>query len=299
MYLSELLAIAAAACIALSGMLIGELKGRVPLLVLTRWQMIASFAMTGAASLVTGGWRTIEPWQAGSLALSGLFGIIIASTTYFAAIYIAGARRTALLFSLSAPFAVLFGYLWLGETVTGQQGAGIALVLAGVVLAIGGPKEGKGRDLVAAHSVGGRLALLGIALGVVTAVGQALGSLAARPAMAAGAEPFTAMAIRSGIAAVFFVALSALPIPGLKSATSFTMRTRLIAFGAAFFGIGLGMSLLMAALVNGNVGIVSTLSSLTPVLILPMVWVRTGHAPSASAWGGAILAVAGIALISL
>ena len=127
MFLSEILAISAAACIALSGMIIGELAGRVPLLVLTRWQMVASFLMTGAASLAVGGWSTIAPWQAGALALSSLFGIIIASTTYFAAIFIAGPRQTALLFSLTAPFALLSGYLWLGETVSAQQGFGIAL----------------------------------------------------------------------------------------------------------------------------------------------------------------------------
>ncbi|HUH49279.1 MAG TPA: DMT family transporter [Mycoplana sp.] len=296
MYLSELLAISSAACVALSAILIGDLKGRVPLIVLTRWQMFAGFAITGAASLVTGGWHEIEPWQVGALALSGLFGIIIASSAYFAAIYIAGARLTSLLYSLTAPFAVLFGYLGLGETITGQQGIGIGLVLAGVALAIDGPKEG---DRPAAPSRIGRVAGLGVVLGVITAVGQAIGTLAARPAMAAGAEPFTAMAIRSGVAALFYLALSLLPVPALKRTAHFSQRTRFIAFGAAFVGTGVGMSLLMAALVNGNVGIVSTLSSLTPVLILPMVWARTGHAPSASAWGGAILAVIGTALISL
>lgn len=296
MYISELLAISSAACVALSAILIGELKGRVPLIVLTRWQMFAGFAITGAASLVTGGWRAIEPWQAGTLALSGLFGIIIASSAYFAAIYIAGARMTSLLYSLTAPFAVLFGYLGLGETITGQQGIGIGLVVAGVALAICGPKEG---NSPATPSKIGRFAGLGIALGLITAIGQAIGTLAARPAMASGVEPFTAMAIRSGVAALFYLVLSSLPIAAVKSTGHFTTRTRLIAFAAAFFGTGVGMSLLMAALARGNVGIVATLSSLTPLLILPMVWVRTGNAPTASAWSGAALAVAGIALISL
>jgi hypothetical protein len=38
---------------------------------------------------------------------------------------------------------------------------------------------------------------------------------------------------------------------------------------------------------------------MTPILILPMVWFRSGIAPNAQAWLGAILAVAGTALISL
>jgi len=68
---------------------------------------------------------------------------------------------------------------------------------------------------------------------------------------------------------------------------------------SAFIGTTLGMSLLMAALQKGSVGIVSTLSSMTPILILPMVWIRTGRRPGAAAWLGALLAICGTSLISL
>ncbi|UDF32455.1 UNVERIFIED_ORG: DMT family transporter (plasmid) [Roseateles sp. XES5] len=291
MYIAEILALCAAVCIAMSGMFVSELQGRMPLLDLARVQMIAAFLMTGTASLVVGGWRTLEPWQIGFLAASSLVGIIIASTTYFAAIYSAGPRTTALLFSLASPFAVMLGYLFLGETLTGRQGIGIACVLGGIVLAIGR------RSSKAAGTA--PTPWLGIGLGVVTAIGQALGSLAARPAMASGVEPFTAMAVRSGIAALFFVALLAVPHPALKPAPQIARRSLGFAVGSAFFGVGLGMSLLMAALAHGNVGIVSTLSSMTPVVILPMVWARTGIVPPLPAWIGAGLAVVGTGLISL
>ena len=134
MYTAEILALSAAVCIAMSGMLVSELQGRLPLLDLARLQMIAAFLMTGAVSLVLGGWRTVELWQFGYLAVSSLFGIIIASTTYFATIYAAGPRTTALLFSLASPFAVVLGYVFLGETLSGRQGIGIACVLAGIVV---------------------------------------------------------------------------------------------------------------------------------------------------------------------
>jgi drug/metabolite transporter (DMT)-like permease len=293
MFLSELFAILAATCIATSGMLISELTGRVHVLRLARWQLTAAFLMTGLVSLALGGWRSLTAHDFGYLAASSLFGIIIASTTYFATIYSIGPRRTALLFSLTSPFALALGYGALGETVSARQGLGIAFVLAGIVLAIGLP--GRNDTGGARHKV----SWLGIGLGVVTALGQALGSLFARPAMAAGTEPFTAMAIRSGIAALFFILLAFLPLPAWKRPYTFDPKTLLIAVTASFFGTGLGMSLLMAALAHGNVGIVSTLSSMTPVVILPMVWARTGKAPSVMAWVGAALAVVGTALISL
>lgn len=294
MFLSEILAIAAATCIATSGMLIGELRGRVHVLRLARWQLTAAFLMTAAVSLVLGGWRTIT-WEALSyLACSSLFGIIIASTTYFATIYSIGPRRTALLFSLTSPFALALGYFVFGETISLRQGGGIVLVLAGIIMAIGLP----GRSDPAVTS-GEKVPWFGIALGVVTALGQALGSLFARPAMAAGAEPFTAMAIRSGLAAIVFTLLAFLPLQAWKQPYNFSPKMLLLAVTAAVCGTGLGMSLLMAALAHGNVGIVSTLSSMTPVVILPMVWLRTGKAPAPPAWLGAALAVAGTALISL
>lgn len=292
MYIAEILALSAAVCIAMSGMLVSELRGRLPLLDLARLQMFAAFLMTGAVSLVIGGWRTVELWQFGYLTASSLFGIIIASTTYFATIYTAGPRTTALLFSLTSPFAVLLGYVFLGETLSGQQGVGIACVLLGILLAIGVRSQSKTTSAQ-------RTPWLGIALGVVTAFGQALGSLAARPAMASGVEPFTAMAVRSGLAALFFVLLVLVPHPMLKPAPKITKRSLGFAVGSAFLGVGLGMSLLMAALAHGNVGIVSTLSSMTPVVILPMIWARTGIVPPAPAWMGAALAVIGTGLISL
>ncbi len=291
MPVSELLAIGAATCIALSGMLISELTGKVHVLRLARWQLNAAFVMTALAALVTGGWRTIDQSAMIYLALSSLFGIMIASTTYFATIYAIGPRSTALLFSLTSPFALMLGYGFLGETISLQQSLGIALVISGIVLAIGLP----GSDAASVKTI----AWGGIGLGVVTALGQALGSLFARPAMAAGVEPFAAMAVRSGLAAAFFALLAFLPLPAWRGSYTFTPRLLVIAVVASFFGTGLGMSLLMAALASGKVGIVSTLSSMTPVVILPMVWLRTGKAPPLLAWIGAALAVAGTGLISL
>ena len=110
MLVSEGLALAAATCIALSGMLISELKGRVDVIRLARWQMLAALGMTGSATLAMGTWRTVGSHEFGLLAASSLFGIIIASTTYFAAIYVAGPRNTALLFALASPFSLLLGY---------------------------------------------------------------------------------------------------------------------------------------------------------------------------------------------
>jgi drug/metabolite transporter (DMT)-like permease len=142
-------------------------------------------------------------------------------------------------------------------------------------------------------------AWIGIALGVTTALCQALGSLVVRPAMEGGVDPVAAMAVRSGLGAAFFVLLALIPLPMLRRPYRFRSEDLGIGVASAIIGTGLGMSLLMGALATGNVGIVTTLSSMTPIMILPMVWIRSGVAPAGGAWLGAALAVAGTALISL
>jgi drug/metabolite transporter (DMT)-like permease len=304
-FVSEALAIASACCIALSSMFLSELKGRVPVVQLARWQMMAGFTMTAIVSLALGGWHTIVLWQFGLLAASSLFGIAIASTTYFATIYAVGPRVTALLFSLTSPFALALGYMILGETIGIWQGFGVVLGLAGVVMAIG--ISASPRPIVTPATIpvntssappSTRRMWPGIALGTVTALGQAIGTLLARPVMASGVEPFTAMAVRSGLAAVLFIALAVTPF-GKGSASAVRFGPMALALISALLGTTLGMSFLMAALHHGNVGVVSTLSSLTPVLILPMVWIRSGKRPGIFAWVGAMLAIAGTAVISM
>jgi drug/metabolite transporter (DMT)-like permease len=287
-------------------MFINELKGRVPLLRLARWQLGAAFVMTALAATVMGGWATLHAWQVWMLAASGMCGIALASTTYFAAIFRAGPRLTALLFSLTSPFALLLGYVCFGETIDLRQGFGVALILAGISIAIGVRRRrpapmiplSDGEPIEAPAPASPPPSAAGIGLGIVTALGQAVGSLLARPVMAAGAEPFAAMAVRAGVAVVFFAGLLALPAVR-RQAGVFRKADFGLAIASAFIGTALGMSLLLAALRGGDVGIVSTLSSMTPIVILPMVWLRSRQRPHLLAWGGAALAIAGTALISL
>ena len=232
-------------------MLLSELKGRVPLIQLARWQMCAAFAITALVSLAAGGWQTLGMQEFWLLAGSGVTGITLASTTYFATIYAVGPRITALLFSLTSPFALVLGYFALGETVTAWQALGVALVLAGIVLAIGMPRRFRRQredapamkviapstlplSMAPSSPLTGRL-WPGIVLGTMTALGQAVGILLARPAMEAGVEPFTAMAVRSGLAALLFVALAMTPFGrGVRSAVQ--VSTVSLALGAAILG---------------------------------------------------------------
>ncbi|MFP5478507.1 MAG: DMT family transporter [Alphaproteobacteria bacterium] len=288
--LAVVLSLGAAAAFAASAMFIDAASGRVGPMQLSRWQMSLAFVMTAAISLALGGWRSLDLQMVLWLVASAASGIMVGSVAFIATIQYTGPRISALLFTTASPFALALGYVFRDEVISLTQGAGVALIVAGIVLAVLGPPQDSGARVP-------RPLWLGLILGMVTALAQATGSLLARPAMLAGADPVAAMAVRSGAGAAFFISL--LAIPALRPVER-PSRHALRRIGlSALAGMVLGMSLLMAALARGDVGMVTTLSSTTPILILPMVWAVTGRLPGPTAWAGAGLAVVGTALISL
>lgn len=284
--LAVALSLSAAAAFAAAAMFIDSVSGRVGPLQLSRWQMCLAFLMTVVIVLVTGGWRSLDLEMVLWLTASSASGIMIGSLTYIATIQFTGPRISALLFTTASPFALALGFAFRDETVSLIQAAGVGLIVAGIALAVMGPRQEEGATTP-------RPLWIGIGLGLVTSIAQALGSLLARPAMLAGADPVAAMAVRSGTGALFFVLLLALP--ALRPAALPAIRQIGL---SAVAGMVVGMSFLMAALARGDVGIVTTLSSTTPILILPMVWAVYGRMPGPLAWVGAVLAVVGTALIS-
>ncbi len=290
----ELLALGSAVCTALAGAVMAKLSGRVHPVAATRWSMIFATLIATAGALVVGGFATLDPTRAGLLALSGFFAIIVAGPGYYTAIFSLGARRALLLFSLNAPLSVLLGVLLLGERLRSNELMGIGIIVAGVALAVlfGGP-----RGVGVGTGLSERATAVGVAGGLIAALGQAAGNIAAQPAMAAGVEPFTANVVRAGVAALAFSALSLLPFGRRMGAEPVARRDLGTIALSALIGMGVGMSMMLAALAAGHVGVVSTLAATTPVAILPIVWFQTGRAPAWQAWLGAALAVVGTGMI--
>ena len=61
--------------------------------------------------------------------------------------------------------------------------------------------------------------------------------------------------------------------------------------------MALGMSLLLIALQKGDAGIIATLSSTSPIMILFLIWIITKKIPTLGAWLGTLFAIGGTALI--
>ena len=66
---------------------------------------------------------------------------------------------------------------------------------------------------------------------------------------------------------------------------------------SGFLGMAFGMSLLLIALQKGDAGIVSTLSSTSPIMVLFLIWFLTKKIPILGAWIGSFIAIIGSAFI--
>ena len=291
-----LAALAAAACWAFTGLIAPGPVAHLGALAFNRLRMAMVLVMLALAATATGGWATLSTDILTPVLLSGLIGIFLGDTALFLTIHRLGPRRTGILFSMNAPMSALLGWLVLGEDLSSAAIAGIAVAVAGVVLAIA---FGKRRSqLHQWETVRGSLAV-GVVLGLVAALSQSVGSLIARPVMAGGADPIAVSAIRVGISALALTALMQLPGPRFRQKNPLTLPVAGIVALSGFVGMGVGMTLILFALSGGEVGIVATLSATTPAILLPMLWWRTGERPALGAWIGAALVIIGTGLIFL
>ncbi len=246
-----------------------------------------------AAVVLLSGTLALPDWQTVAvLAVSGVVGILLGDTLNFAAVGRLGPRRAGAVFALNAPMAAVLGWVLLGERLGLQAWAGIAVTVAGVALAIlGRPASGAHR----LEQVWGGLGV-GVLFGLGAALGQASGALIARPYMAGGLDPYVGSLIRVGASGLAMGFLATLPLAPPRP-RDISSRVLVLTAATALIGLLLGMTLFLYALQGSQTGIIAMLSATSPVIILPLLWLRTGQRPSALSWAGGLLAVIGLALI--
>lgn len=263
----------------------------------SRWRMGCTALILSSMAALTGGWASVESVHITPMMLSGLIGIFIGDTALFACLNRMGPRQAGLLFSCHAVFSAVLGYFLFSETMSPIELVGSALVFSGVATAIffgrRGPNNSKTSEL---ETIKGNV-WFGVGLGVTAALCQALGGIIAKPVMQTSIDPVAASAIRMITA---FVAHSLFLFTGAKHAKSLNPINWSI-FGITalngFLAMAVGMTLILFALQTGNVGMVALLSSTTPIMVLPLLWIYTKQRPNKYAWLGAAFAVIGTSIL--
>jgi drug/metabolite transporter (DMT)-like permease len=224
------------------------------------------------------------------LGVSGLVGFAFGDLCLFRAFVVIGSRLSVLLMSLVPPMTALLGWIVLGETLSLREWLGMAMTVGGVMWVV--------RERVPEATEGRRhVSTWGVLLGIGGAAGQAVGLVLSKLGMgdydAFAANQIRVLAGIVGFALIFTVAglwprfVDALRHPHAMSRTVV----------GGVFGPFLGVSLSLVAVQNALAGVAATIMSITPVVILPAsFWLRKERVTTRAVFG-AVLAVAGTAVL--
>ncbi|MCP1199463.1 DMT family transporter [Notoacmeibacter sp. MSK16QG-6] len=289
----ELAALSAALCWAFAGIISHGPSTKLGAVAFVRLRLVIVSVLFGIWVFYVGTWSTLTASATAALILSGMIGIFLGDWALFVTMNRLGPRLTSILFSLNAPMAVILGWVVLDERLKSTTIFGIGLTLIGVILAIAFGRRASQRHIF--ETTHGSLRA-GVALGLIAAFCQAVASLIARPVMETGVDPIAASLVRLATGAVA-LSLLMLFVRSTRQQAPLDPRTFVIVVVSAILAMALGMTLVLFALIGGEVGIVSTLTATTPVLILPLLWITTRERPAAGAFAGAALVVVGTALL--
>lgn len=294
----EVAALLTAVSWTLTGLFFQWVTKRIGSLSLNLIRLVMAFFMIGIYAYITRGiWlpsdATAHAWI--WLSISGMIGFVLGDYYLFKSYELVGARVGLLIFSTSPIFAGIAGYFIWGETLSWWSVLGIALVLAGIGLVI------LTRTPEKADQVGVSLKFdpKGLFYAFVAAAGQAFGLIASKIGMG-DYNPVAATQIRIIAAIIGFVIVYFISghWPKFFQALRDTKALAISSLGA-LFGPFIGVTLSLYAVQRTNTAIASTIMSLMPVIIIPFSILIYKEKIQASEVLGAIVAIAGTAVLML
>ncbi len=226
------------------------------------WRLLWAFLLVLAVNLLfyPEFLRRVTTGDVVWLLLSGVVGFFVGDILLFWSFVIIGSRLSLLIMLLYPLVSALGAGLVFGERLSGIQW----LAMLGTLLCVGG--------VVFSHHRGETLEkqrLRGILAAIGGMLGQAGGALLAKPALVANTFVFEATWIRivGGLVAFFLVVVFSGRLRGwLASARQ--QDALLATVGGSVFGPFLGVSLFLLGMRYAPVGVATTLSSLSPVILM-------------------------------
>ena len=226
--------------------------------------------------------------------LSSVIGIIIGDTFLFICLKRLGPRRQALLFSMQIPFTIILAEVFLQSLPSTTELIGCALIFSGIIIAIQFNRTIPNDDL---ENIQGNK-YTGLFAGIGLALCQSIGIILMKPALVS-TDPIVVSYLRVIVAAIimfgslFFIKNNQL-LEKMKD-----YKKTIFSIFLGFMGMGVGMTMLIYALKFGNPGVISTLSSTMPIMIIPILWIVTKNYAGHLAVIGAGLTCLGAGIIFL
>lgn len=285
----EISALTAAFLWACAAVLYRQLGVDIPPLALNLYKgVIASVLLYLTITGLGQGWGDSTVYGLCLLFLSGIIGIGVGDTAFFASLNKLGERHTILIAeTLAPPISVVIAYVFIQERLEAITMVGISITLVGVAWVI--LERGDGPKPVHSRA--------GIHLAVIAALSQAIGAVLSREAMTQSEiSPWLSTLVRllGGIAAVILwmaVTRQAFIAPPLKS-----RRVIIYVFAAAILGTYLGIYFQQVSFKYTSTGIALTLLATSSLFVLLIALIRRERVTLHSVVG-VIVAVSGVGLL--
>ncbi len=227
------------------------------------------------------------------LAISGVIGIAIGDSAYFAALKRIGANKTLLLESLAPPLSGVLALIALGSSLSIQSWLGVMITTLAVTFVMFKP-----------NTIGEKTSASGIGYGLLASVCQATGVVISHYALVAGdVPPLLGALIRLAIGVLAVMVcinfLEKRPYTALiNNGKSLSQKARYILLAAIFVGTFLALWLQQIALKYANPAVAQTLIATSPLFIL-FIYYWKGEPIGKSALFGTLAAIGGISLFFL
>ena len=226
------------------------------------------------------------------LSASGLIGFFIGDLFLYKAYVEIGTRISLLIMAASPPLTALLGFMFLKEEISVFGILGMFVTIFGISLVILS-KDGSDKKFKFNHSTKGlTFALLG-------ALGQSVGTIFSKVGMD-GYNVFGSTQIRviAGFISFFILFIYLNKWEDLKIAFQDRLVIALIALGSVF-GSFLGVVSQLTSLQYTTAGITATISSISPVIIIPFSIMIFKEKIKAKEVLGALIAVLGVGVLFL
>lgn len=224
------------------------------------------------------------------LGLSGLIGYIIGDGMLFESFVLIGPRLAMLMMTLVPIFSTALAWLFLDETLSVLEASAIAITLAGIAWVV---SEKKNREQKTRNGFG-----IGLLLGMGGALGQAIGLLLAKKGLEGNFSAISGNLIRvlAGSAGIAIISLFKRDIMAHMKKLKDTIALKQVIL-ASTLGPVVGVVLSLYAVSHTEIGIASTLMSLSPLFLLPLSKIFFKEQITQRAIVGTVIALIGSILL--
>jgi len=224
------------------------------------------------------------------LSISGLIGFVIGDLFLFQAYLEIGSRISMLIMALVPPITAILGFITMREMISLSDFIGMAVTILGIS-AVVLVKNPEGGNFQFSRSI------KGIAYAFVGALGQSLGLIFSKIGMGSY-DPFAATQIRiiAGLIGFTVVFIFMKRWDKLKEAVKNKEATKYLFLGS-LFGPFLGVSFSLLAIQYTTTGVSSTITSIIPVLIIPLSIYVLKEKVSPKEIVGAVISVIGVSIL--